>query len=105
MIVDLVSPKGKVKKCKIGVSWMFLFFGPFVMLFRGDWFSLFTLAIVNYFVGNIHMAAPYLVAVFVMLTYNNYYIKKLIKAGWSPTNEEGRKILITNDLKCHNSKE
>lgn len=98
MTLDLVSPKGKIKKCKVGVSWTFLFFGPFVMLFRADWVSLLILAIVNYFVANINSVAPFLVAVFVMLTYNNYYIKRLLKAGWEPANEESKKILKEGNI-------
>lgn len=99
MIVELMNKeKGKTKKCKVGVSWTFLFFGPFVMLFRADWISLLVLAIVNYFTANIHAAAPFLIAVFVMLTYNNYYIKTLIKSGWEPSNEESRKILREGNI-------
>ena len=99
MHIELVNKDGKIKKCKMGISWTFLFFGPFVMLFRLDIASLLTVTTINFLATTfIHPVASWIVTIIGVFMYNKYHIKKLIKMGYTPRSEDDRRIIEQNKL-------
>ena len=75
-IVDLQHPKsGQTRAAPVGICWPMLVLGPFPALYRRDWMHflpLFAIAIIS--LG----ASSWIL----MLTYNQMYLRRLLKLGY-----------------------
>lgn len=93
-VITLKNDVGVVRKAPIGFSWMMLFFGPLVPLFRGDikWVILHLLVI---FITLPVCGLGWLVLPFI---YNKRYVMGLFERGYKPADEESRKILIAKGI-------
>ena len=91
MQVTLKNDKGMTKKAKVGFSWTTLFFGFFTPLFRNDrlWTDImFLLAMFTF--GLSWLIFPFI--------YNRIYIKKLLKKGFYPADDESKDILVAKKM-------
>lgn len=91
MNIMLKHDKGMTKKTKVGFSWTTLFFGFFTALFRNDrkW------AIIMFLLAMFSFGLSWLVFPFI---YNKIYIKRLLKKGYYPADDETKSILTTKKI-------
>ncbi len=108
--VMLRSPKGDVITVPVGFSITTLIFGPFVCIYRKDWFMLvvwvgvFLLTAISSFFSGLFLAAVgesyssssggavglYALEIIMAFIYNKLYIKSLLNNGYEPSREEDK---------------
>lgn len=101
------DPAHRDKKVKVGWSWTYFLFGSIVGLFRLDWLGLLffggiqllCLALDLTFFSDIQAYCDLIFDVFLAFFANNWYIRRLLKKGWKPVDEEAAEILNENKLK------
>ncbi|MDT2830066.1 DUF2628 domain-containing protein [Vagococcus carniphilus] len=89
MFVNLYNPRtNQAKQAKVGFSWTVFFFGSIPALFRGDWKWFFIMLLANTFTaGFAHLVFMFL--------YNKLYLSDLIVAGFVPSDEASKRILLS----------
>ena len=97
MKVHLINPKNNhAKSIKWGVSWVYLIFGGWALLFSGKWLYI-GLEIVFDIVAGVTAGAAsplvFLYHLFLFLFGNKSYARYLHNKGWEPAGEEDRKLL------------
>lgn len=99
--VRMYNPKtNDTKDTKIGISWTTFFFGPFVPLFKRDWWGLllYAIYIVLIFLIPIHGSQKYLFAILMFLWYNAIYVSTLYRQGYVPKTDRDWKVINNNSM-------
>lgn len=81
----LLNPQtGIQKKAFIGFSWTSLFFGPFVMMFRGDWLVFFVTLVAALILNAVTAGIASIVFALVLgFTYNRWHARRLMERGYT----------------------
>lgn len=83
---------GLMKTGYVGFSWTTLFFGFFVPIFRGDWFMVMVMLVLN-------IVAPFLSAIILGFVYNKMYTRGLIeKYGYVPADDYSARLLASEEI-------
>lgn len=94
--VRMFNPKtGDTIDNKVGLSWTTFFFGPFVPLFKKDWWGLliYLLYIVLLFLIPINHSQKYLFSIMMFFWYNSIYISTLYRKGYVPKTDRDWKVI------------
>lgn len=90
--IRLRNPKnGNIKEIKRGVSWVYLIFGGWALLFSGRWLYILVELILNILIAAAGTGAPLTIIyhIFLFLFGNRFYANYLVhKKGWVPVSEE-----------------
>lgn len=94
--VRLKNPRnGAVKTIKWGVSWVYLFFGGWALLFSGRWIFIILEIVLNIAVAaaGIGIPATGIYHLLLFLIGNKSYARWLKSRGWEPVSEEDARII------------
>jgi hypothetical protein len=100
-----LKKENEIKNVTVGFSWLFLLFGVFYPLIKGDFKN--TLIIWGSFIFIIILSKFYaplillfgILYIWLSFTYNKFYIKSLLKKGFLPENKNSENALIKNGIK------
>ncbi len=96
MHVQLYNPKNNnIKSIKWGVSWTYLIFGGWALLFSGKWILIGVELVLNMLIAAAGVGAPLtgIYHVYLFFFGNKTYARHLLSKGWRPSNDESARIL------------
>lgn len=97
MKVHLVNPKNnRAKAIKLGVSWVYLFFGGWALLFSGKWIYIGVEVVLDILTGVSAGAASPLLGIYHLFLFffgNKSYARYLLSKGWQPAHDSDRQLL------------
>lgn len=96
MEIFLVNPNTNARKAiKAGVSWVYLFFGGWALLFQGRWMYIAIELVLDVISTKVKGLAVVLVIyhIFLFFSGNKSYARHLVKKGWQPADEHSANML------------
>lgn len=90
----ILKKDGQVKMGYVGISWTVLFFGFFVPIFRKDYMVALGIFFISILLGAVTTGLGSIVFnIIIGFVYNKFYTTNLIKKGYKPEYEDGKKLL------------